>query len=81
MSALKQVQRFPIVLVLLWCFVCLHVQEWQGKTCPSNTTISVMEFVVLLFISNLARMVMAEGNDGRAGCCLHSIIHHAFRRV
>ena len=69
------------MLVLLWCFVCLHVQEWQGRTCPSNTTVLVMEFVVLPFISYLVRMVMAGGDDGQAGCRLRSTIHHAFCRV
>ena len=54
------------MLVLLWCFVCLHVQEWQGRTCPSNTTVSVIQFVVLLFLSYMARMVMVGGDDGRA---------------
>ena len=32
--------------------------------CPSNTTVSVIEFVVLPFLSYLARMVMAGGDDG-----------------
>ena len=69
------------MLALLWCFVYLHVQEWQGRTCPSNTTISIVEFVVLPFLSYLARMVMAGGDDGRAGCRMRKTIHHAFRRV
>ena len=40
---MKQVWRFYILLVLLWCFVCLHVQEWQGRTFPSNTSVCVVE--------------------------------------
>ena len=69
------------MLVLLWCFVCLHVQEWQGRTYLNVTIVLVIEFVVLPFLSYLSRMVMAGGDDGRAGCCLRSNIHHAFRRV
>ena len=69
------------MLVLLWCFVCLHVQEWQGRTCPSITTILLIEFVILPFLSYLARMVMAVGDDGRVGCHLRNTIHDGFCRI
>ena len=63
---LKRVRCFSILLVLLWCFLCLHVQEWQGRTCSSNTTVWVIFFIVLPYISYMARMVMAGGDDARA---------------
>ena len=69
------------MLVLLWCFICLHVQEWHGRTCPKNTTISVIEFVMLPFLSYLAKMVMVGGDDGQAGCLMRSTIQHTFCRV
>ena len=63
---MKRVRRFSILLVLLSCFVCLHVQEWQGRTSPSNTTVCVIFFVVVQYISYMARMVMPGGDGARA---------------
>ena len=40
----------------------------------------ILDFVILLFLSYPARTVMAGGDDGQAGCRLHSTIHHAFGR-
>ena len=62
----KRVWRFYILLVPLWCFVCLHVQEWQGRTFPSNTSVCVIFFVVLPYILYMARMVMPGGDGARA---------------
>ena len=50
-------------------------------TCPNNTTVSVIEFVMVLFLSYLGRMVMAGADDGRVGCHMHTTIPHAFCRV
>ena len=68
------------MLVFLWCFVCLHVQECQGWACPSNIAGRVLHFVILSFLLYPIRMVMAGGDDGQAGCSLHSTIHDAFGR-
>ena len=48
--------------------------------CPSNTAVWVLDFVILSFLSYLVRTVMVGGDDGRAGCHLHSTIHDAFDR-
>ena len=55
---LKRVRRFSILLVLLGCFLCLHVQEWQGRTSPNDTTVCIICFFVVPYISYMARMVM-----------------------
>ena len=56
---MKWVRRFSIVLDRSWCFVCLHVQESQGRTSPSNTTVCVIFVVGVPYISYMERKGMA----------------------
>ena len=74
MSALKRVQNFSIVLVLLWCFVCFYIQECLGWVCPSNIAVWILDFFVLPFLSYPVTTVMSGGDDGQGGVVVFVIL-------